>query len=688
MSSSPPPAPVGHHDPQGPDGRPRAHAVNILLVDDSAANLLVLEAILEELGEHLVRATSGEEALLLLARDDFAVVLLDVRMPTMSGFETARRIRAHPRASRTPVVFLTATQEDEFSPDEAYQLGAVDFMTKPLAPPILRAKVAIFADLFRKTHESARAERDKAAETIRAKDERLRLILDNTTDYGFVLANLDGTITEWEGGATAVTGWNAEEAVGQPITLIFTSEDRDAGVPISEMTRAASTGRAADQRWHLRKDGGRFFADGVMVGLRDPQGRLQGYAKIFRDSTSEHLSATELEATRDREHRAAEDLRRLAADLSEANRRKTEFLAVLAHELRNPLAPIRSGLQILKLVDDAPASMVKAREMMDRQLTHLVSLVDDLLDVARITQGKFDLKIQPAELGRIVMAAVEASAPWMEVNRHEFAAHLPDEPLMLDADPTRLTQVFSNLLNNAAKFTAPGGRVSIHVRRDGDDAVVVVRDTGIGLSPESMRSVFDMFSQVPGRRDDSHTGLGIGLSLVRSLVELHGGTVGVSSPGEGLGSVFEVRLPLSAGPAGQVAAPSDEASEGVNPARHRILVVDDNMDAADSLAILLQAQGHDTSVAYDGIEAMALAEAYRPDIVFLDIGMPRMNGYEVAAAIRQAPGLQHAVLVALTGWGSHEDRLRSREAGFDHHLTKPASAVVLSRLLANIGSPA
>ncbi len=660
--------------------------VNILLVDDRASNLLVLETILDELQEHLVRATSGEEALLTLSKDDFAVVLLDVRMPTMSGFETARRIRAHPRAARTPIVFLTATLEDEFSPEEAYQLGAVDFMTKPLSPVVLRAKVAIFADLFRKTHESARAERDKAAATIKAKDERLRLILDNTTDYGFVLADLEGVITEWEGGAAAVTGWSATEAVGQPITLIFTSEDRDAGIPISEMARAASMGRAADRRWHLRKDGGRFFADGVMVGLRDAEGLLHGYAKIFRDSTSEHLSATELEAARDREHRAAESLRVLAADLSEANRRKTEFLAVLAHELRNPLAPIRNGVQILKLIDNAPAAMVKAREMMDRQLTHLVSLVDDLLDVARITQGKFDLKIQSVEVGQIVMAAVEASSPWMEISKHELSVQLPDEPLVLEADPTRLTQVFCNLLNNAAKFTPPGGRISIHVRRHGDHAVIVVRDTGIGLSAESLHSVFDMFSQVKGRRDAAHGGLGIGLSLVRSLVELHGGVVGVQSPGDGLGSVFEVRVPLSKKASVDPATQTNELGGGDSQRRYRILVVDDNVDAADSLAILLQSLGHDISVAYDGLEAMALAETYRPELVFLDIGMPRMNGYEVAAAFRRTPSLEHAVLVALTGWGSHEDRLRSREAGFDHHLTKPAGAAVLSRLFRNLAS--
>jgi PAS domain S-box-containing protein len=660
--------------------------VKILLVDDKVANLLVLETILEEFEDHLVRAGSGEDALVLLDQEDFAVILLDVQMPTMSGFETARRVRSHPRAGRTPIMFLTAALDEDFSTEEAYALGAVDFMTKPLAPAVLKAKVAIFVDLYRKTQELALAERDKAAAAMRAKDERLRLILDNTSDYAFILANVRGEVTEWEGGAAAVTGWRMDEAIGQPIGVIFTSEDREAGMPQLEMERAASAGRAPDKRWHLRKDGSRFFGDGMMIGLRGPDGALQGYAKIFRDATAEHLGAVELEAARDRERRAAEDLRQLAADLSEANRRKTEFLAVLAHELRNPLAPIRNGLQIMKLVDAAPPSMVKARDMMDRQLTHLVSLVDDLLDVARITQGKFHLKRQRMELGAAVTAAIEASTPLMEVNRHEFSVRLPCEPLMLDADPTRLAQIFSNLLNNAAKYTAPGGRVDIAVHRDGEDVVVTVKDTGIGLSASAIASVFDMFSQVAGRRDSSQGGLGIGLSLVRSLVELHGGKVGVTSPGEGLGSTFEVRLPLA--PAQQPDAVGEPAPGSVGNAgkTYRILVVDDNIDAADSLAVLLQSQGHITSVAYDGLGALALAEEYRPEVVFLDIGMPRMSGYEVAAALRQSPGMDGAVLIALTGWGSQEDRLRSRQAGFDHHLTKPAGPAVLSSLIAGLGT--
>lgn len=659
--------------------------VNILLVDDKISNLVVLEVILAELGENLVRASSGEQALELLAQDDFAMVLLDVQMPTMSGFETARRIRAHPRAGRTPIVFLTAMLDEDFSKDEAYRLGAVDFMTKPLEPAVLRAKATIFADLFRKTRELAAEERNRAAATIRAREDRLRLILDNTTDYGFVIADVEGRVTEWEGGCHSVTGWSAEEAIGQPISFFFTSEDRDASVPKSEMRRAAAEGRASDRRWHVKKGGERFFADGVMVGLRDVDGQLQGYAKIFRDASAEHRSTVELQAISERERLAADDLRKLAADLSEANRRKTEFLAVLAHELRNPLAPIQNGLEIFKLLEDAPAPVGRARDMMERQLHHLVSLVDDLLDVARITQGRIELKTRRLELAPLVEAAVEMHAAALRLGQQELSVRLADEPLVVDGDATRLTQTFSNLLNNAVKYTPPGEQITIEMRRDGGQAVVTVSDTGIGLPASSLATVFNMFSQVAGRRNASPGGLGIGLSLVHSLVELHGGSVSVTSPGEGLGCVFEVRLPLSVTKNLAGGEPQAHADEGSATRARRILVVDDNADAADSLAILLQALGHDTSVAYDGIEALELAEACRPDIVFLDIGMPRMNGLEVAAALRKKLAFERTVLIALTGWGSREDRARSQSAGFDHHLTKPASPMLLKRLLGAVG---
>ncbi len=283
-------------------------------------------------------------------------------------------------------------------------------------------------------------------------------------------------------------------------------------------------------------------------------------------------------------------------------------------------------------------------------------------------------------------AAIEASTPLIEMSNQTLTVHLPHEALLLDADPTRLAQIFSNLLNNAAKYTAPGGRVDVDVHRDDNEAVVAIKDTGIGLSPSSIASVFDMFSQVGGQGDSPQGGLGIGLSLVRSLVELHGGKVDVTSPGEGRGSIFEVRLPLAL-PQQSDGFERMTSAPGVNAGKtYRILVVDDNIDAADSLAVLLQSQGHAVNIAYDGLEALALAQEYKPEVVILDIGMPHMNGYEVAAAVRKSPGMEEAILIALTGWGSQEDRLRSQHAGFDHHLIKPASPNVLSRLIAGLNA--
>jgi PAS domain S-box-containing protein len=384
------------------------------------------------------------------------------------------------------------------------------------------------------------------------------------------------------------------------------------------------------------------------------------------------------------------ELRRLADGLAEQDRRKTEFLATLAHELRNPLAPIRSGLQLMRRATGDPVALARVQDIMDRQLDHLVHLVDDLLDVARITRGQVDLKLDWIDLAGVVRAALDTSMPLIETCRHRLDLRLPDTPLPLHADATRLTQVISNLLNNAAKYTPRGGAIVVAAERDGDHALIVVSDNGIGIPPASLESVFRMFTQLPHPTHSSQGGLGIGLSLVRSLVELHGGSITAASAGIGAGSVFTVRLPLARkdGPAPQ---PGGERVGGAHPARLRILVVDDNRDAAETLAALLGSMGHTAPVAADGHQALRMIASLRPQVVFLDIGMPGMSGYEVARAVRADPRLDGVRLVALTGWGGVEDRARSREAGIDVHLTKPAtlSAIegALAEVLANAASP-
>jgi signal transduction histidine kinase len=371
--------------------------------------------------------------------------------------------------------------------------------------------------------------------------------------------------------------------------------------------------------------------------------------------------------------------------LKEVDRRKDEFLATLAHELRNPLAPIRNSLHILQMSEPKEATASRLYEVMVRQLNHLVRLVDDLLELSRITRGQIELRRERIELAAIVRSAVETSAPFVEAARHQLAIALPTEPLFIDADPVRMVQVISNLLNNAVKYTDDGGQIWISSRAIDGQAVISVRDTGIGIAPKMQSRIFEMFAQVDRSAGRSYGGLGIGLTLVKSLVEMHGGSVEVKSKGEGQGSEFVVRLPLAA---------QDAASSAPTPARtptalssQRILVVDDNRDSAESLRMLLTLLGAEVQVAYDGAHALSVIQEFHPGVVLLDLGMPEMDGYEVAKRIRQRPEFDDVVLIALTGWGQEEDRRRAQHAGFDHHLVKPADITSLQALLRSRHDP-
>ena len=368
--------------------------------------------------------------------------------------------------------------------------------------------------------------------------------------------------------------------------------------------------------------------------------------------------------------------------LREADRRKDEFLATLAHELRNPLAPISSGLHILRTAGNNQQVADTAREIMERQVAQMVRLVDDLLDVARITTGKVELRPEPIDIADAVRDAAETSRPLLDSNGQTLTMDLPAVPVHVHADRTRLAQVFANLLNNSAKFSEPGQPIAIAVTREGEQAVVRVRDVGAGIPREALPKIFDMFGQADGSLNRPKGGLGIGLSLVKRIAELHGGSVEARSEGAGRGSEFVVRIPALAQP--QPAAAQPAAAESAPPTRRRILVVDDNLDAAESLAALLAINGHETRLAHDGFQAVEEAREFRPDVVFLDIGMPTLDGHETARRIRQEPWGQNMVLVALTGWGQLEDRRRSKEAGFNHHLVKPADPNVVAKLISSL----
>lgn len=376
--------------------------------------------------------------------------------------------------------------------------------------------------------------------------------------------------------------------------------------------------------------------------------------------------------------------KRSEAALQETDRRKDEFLAILAHELRNPLAPLRNALQLLRLARGDKPILEQTVDIMDRQLQQMVRLIDDLLDISRITRGKIELRKERVELAAVIRDAVETGRPLIETAGHELTVIYPPEPISLDADPTRLAQVFANLLNNAAKYTPPGGHIRLTAERQGGEVIVKVSDTGIGIPADMLPRVFEIFTQGDRSLERSQGGLGIGLSLVRGLVELHGGSVEAKSEGPGQGSEFSVRLAVH--PAPRKAQAAAEDGRPAAPAQRRILVIDDNRDAADSLALLLSLQGNEVRTAYDGLEAVEAAAVFQPDVVLSDIGMPRLNGYEAAHRIREQCRGRRVVLVATTGWGQEEDRRRSTQAGFDFHLVKPVDLAALERLLDTVGA--
>ena len=408
----------------------------------------------------------------------------------------------------------------------------------------------------------------------------------------------------------------------------------------------------------VRKDGGVLYVQNDIEPLYDTSGQVYGCVSVCVDVTDRKLAEMALR---------------------DADRRKDEFLATLSHELRNPLAPIRAAIEVMGRARENQGIVEQARTTMERQLLHLVRLTDDLLDVSRITQNKLELRRARIDLRAVLESAVESTMPLITASAQTLTLDRPAEPIRADADFTRLTQAFANLLNNAAKYTGRGGRIRVAMERGDAAAVVTVEDTGAGISAPMLPRIFDMFAQLPEHRDRTLGGLGIGLALAKRLIELHGGTIDARSEGIGRGSCFSVRLPLARAPEAEVAPATEQPARDASPCR--VLLADDNPDTAEMMRVMLRLSGHEVQVALDGSEAVALARAFEPRIAFLDIGMPRMDGYEAASRIRDVLG-DRVTLVALTGWGRDEDKRRSRDAGFDHHVTKPPDPEVIDRLIA------
>jgi PAS domain S-box-containing protein len=499
---------------------------------------------------------------------------------------------------------------------------------------------------------------------------RLLASIVESSDDAIVSKTVDGIIQTWNASAERLFGYTAAEAIGRHITIIIPPDRQDEEKEILGRIRAGERVEHFETV-RLRKDGQHIHISLTISPVFDESGKVVGASKTARDIT-------------DRK-KAEEKIHSLVAQLQQADRRKDEFLALLAHELRGPLAPLRSTLEIIKRTGDTGNGVDETVDTMDRQLGQLVRLVDDLLDVSRITHNKLALSKERVDLARIIGHAVEASLPLAESLGHQLKVTLPSGPIYLEADPARLAQVFGNLLNNACKYTPPGGRISVTAEQAGSEVLVKVNDTGVGIPSDRLTSVFEMFTQIEQSGEGSLGGLGLGLTLVKRLVEMHDGSVSAHSEGPGRGSEFVVRLPVMSAPLpGNGVVP--ESVPAAKP--RRILVVDDNTDAAASLAMLLKISGNEAHTANEGLEAIEVAEAFRPDVVLLDIGMPNLDGLEVCRRIRAQPWGRDMLMIALTGWGQEEDRRKSKDVGFDHHLVKPVDFPTLVRLLAESGNEA
>jgi len=943
--------------------------ITILVVDDVDASRYTLSRMLKKARFAVKEAATGRDALRLVAEKP-DLVILDVNLPDMSGYEVCKKIKADPATSSIPVLHLSASFVESDNRSEGLESGADGYLTYPVEPRELFANIQALlrtrraeqeareqrellqvtlnsigdgviatdahglvtflnpvaqaltgwsrdeaasrplAEVFHIISEATRqranspvervirdgmivglanhtllvardgterpiddsaapirdregkvagvvlvfrdvTERRRAEEARRYTEERIQLMVESVKDYAIFAIDPEGRVTTWNSGAERLFGYGEADILGQPVALLYTPEDIVGGIPQQELVRAGSEGRAADERWHLRKDGSRFFASGSVTPLRDSAGHLFGFTKIARDMTERKQAEQEITRLLATKQSQAERLLQVAAtsltvnasltmesvlgvitadarkiigayqvvsiltrnrswdqalsavslsdkyatwrgrdikpdgggpwgvvcrtnrplrltraeleshpawqgfgpgterhpplrgwlaapfigrngrnlgliylsdkaedefteedeailvqvaliasvaienaqlyqELRDADRRKDEFLAILAHELRNPLAPIRNALQVMRLAGTDKEVVGQARGLIDRQVGQMVRLIDDLLDLSRISRGRIALRLERVELATVVGAALESSRPFVEEAGHELSVSLPPKPIYLRADLTRLAQVLMNLLNNAAKYTERGGRIELRAERDLDRRVTIrVKDTGVGIPPDMLGRIFEMFAQVDRSLERAQGGLGIGLTLVRTLVDMHGGSVEAHSAGPGLGSEFLVRLPVISGEPLAVAPQDLEGGGRQEPAlpKRRILAVDDNRDSAESMAMLLKMIGNDVCTAHDGPGAVAAAASYQPDVVLLDIGLPGMSGYEVARQIRrQRP--QGVVLVAVTGWGQEEDRRRSQEAGFDHHLVKPVDLNALQKLLTSLKPPA
>jgi PAS domain S-box-containing protein len=655
-----PPRSSGSGVPGLLDSRPR-----ILLVDDQPARLLTYEAMLAGLDVRCVRTLSGDEALHQLLKQDFAAVLLDVNMPGMDGFEVARLIRGHPRLERTPIIFVTGAEVSALEQLKGYEVGAIDYISVPIIPEILRSKVAVLCELHQRHREleelnralkEARAKLDSQHASEMALQKQLyEAILTNTPDLAYVFG-LDHRFVYANEGLLKMWGKPREEAIGKTC-LELGYEPWHAALHEREIDQIVATRKPVRGEVPFTGTFGLRHYDYLLVPVFGTDGTVVAVAGTTRDIT---------------------ERKQMEAALREADRRKDEFIAMLAHELRNPVAPIRNAAEILSRLS-SDERVLGIAGVLKRQTDQLSRLLDDLLEVARITQGQIKLRTETVAIQTCVQMAVEAVEPMLKERLQRLSVTREGLSIFVNADKVRLTQCIANLLTNAAKFTPADGYICVNSRVTADHAIIEVTDTGVGIAADLLPRLFDLFVQGHRSLDRSEGGLGIGLSVVKQLVEMHGGHVTGSSDGVGHGATFEIHLPL----ARAAAAPRESISEE-SDAKRRILVVDDNNDAADSMAALLEIEGHQVKAVYTAEAALAEVDLLKPDLILLDIGLPRISGYEVVQRIKAAHPSIH--VVALSGYGRPEDKQRAAAAGFDAHVVKPVAFDVLRQIM-NRGSP-
>ena len=664
------------------DGR-----VNILIVDDEPANLKVLEAILDDPGYRLVRATSANEALLALMAEDFGLLILDVRMPDMSGIELAHLVKQRKKSASVPIIFLTAFYNEDQDVLAGYGTGAVDYLHKPINAAVLRSKVAVFVELHRKSRELAMANRalllevterrraeeqlrelnesldrrvTERSEALRESEQRFRTMADQTPVMMWVTSPA-GVVEFVNKEYCTFFGVTPDEALRNSWRMPLHDDD---SAYLRTLFEALRTRRPFQGDARMRRSDGEWrWMMSQGAPRTSPAGEFLGMIVTSQDVS---------------------DQRQAATIQQQIARAKDEFIAVLAHELRSPLAPIRTSVGIIRAHATHPL-VVRCGDIIDRQTAHMARLLDDLLDTSRLSRNTLTLQRARLRLGDVLQSAVEIASPLIDQQRLELVADGLDEPVWLDADHARLTQVFGNLLNNAAKYSKPGGKVDLLVRPATGWVTVSVRDAGIGIAPDMLDRVFEPFMQATMARDHAPGGVGIGLSLAHRLVEMHGGSIEAVSAGPGFGSEFVVRLPVCPDDAVFHERPAEPAASNA-PLPRRVLVADDNVDSADMEAALLTAVGCEVRTVYDGESTLREAERFRPDVILLDIGMPDIDGHEVCARIRSQSWGGSIVLIAVSGWGQESDRRRSARAGFNMHLVKPVDPDALLRIVREVMS--